>query len=986
MALQKIIMPLVFSQGIETKTDSKQQMIGVLRSAKNIIWETIGQLRKRNGYDEVILRDTEGVRITNVDRTSKFKNELLVFAENRLWSFSESLQRLSDKGAVYSATPESLAVLNNSYNHNTVDSLVVSGFTVFVYHNSTLNDVRYSVQDNETGSLLVSDDVVAASSEFIRVGNINNTVFVVYASGTDVFYKSFNVYQPENLSTAAVLANNLSAADPRIDVTSSSTKVFVAYNSTVVGAAVRVVSILSDGSLGTGVGINGSNNAESLHIFLDSLERLVVSWSESTTVNYAIANFTLLGLLLTPTVIETVSNCNNITAVETEEGVYQFHYQITVAASYNHFLRQNTGDVAGVVGTPAPFVRSLGLAAKSFKVNDAVYVVTAYQSDLQSTYFILDSDGNAVVKFSPQIGGGHAANGVLPTVWKLSETKVLIPSLIKGKSEADNGVFFSLLGVLRTFVEFDPPVKFDNVLLGENLHIAGGVLQAYDGDMVVEHGFHVFPESVAAGANSPTGGSMSDGNYGYLAVYRWTDNGGQEHFSVPSVPVDVVLSAGGTTQTQAISVPTLRLTAKTNVVLELYRTENNGTIYYLTSSTTMPTFNDKTVDAITIVDTTSDTALISRQALYTTGGVLENDAPPSATVLSVHTASNRVFLTDEDPNLLIYSKIRESKKPVEFSSALVIPVDPVGGDITAHISMDEKLIIFEEGACFYIAGGGPNNLGEQDTFTTPERISTDIGCIEPRSVVLTPDGVMFKSRKGIYLLTRGLELQYVGAPVEEFNSLGITSAKVIGSKNQVRFTTQNGECLVYNYFLKLWGTFDNHAANSAEVIGDDYYYIRTDSSLFIENSTSFSDNGSAISMSIETGWMSFNQLQGFQRVYKMMVLGAYKSPHMLKVEVAYDFNEAYVDEKIITPTDDFVSDSRYGDDSPYGAGSPYGGDGNVYQARFNFDRQKCQAIKLRISDVQSQVGEGLSLSAFTLQIGGKAGVNKVGVNRKYGVT
>jgi len=243
---------------------------------------------------------------------------------------------------------------------------------------------------------------------------------------------------------------------------------------------------------------------------------------------------------------------------------------------------------------------------------------------------------------------------------------------------------------------------------------------------------------------------------------------------------------------------------------------------------------------------------------------------------------------------------------------------------------------------------------------------------------------MFKSRKGIFQLDRGLNLSYIGAAVEDYNDLTITSAKVVGEVNQVRFTT-TGDCLVYNYQLGLWGTFDNHQAISAETVGNDYYYVRNDSILFKEDRESFSDNGSSINMSIETGWMSFNQLQGFQRIYKMLILAGYKSPHQLRIQVAYDFNEAWVEEKIITPNADFLSNSRYGDDSPYGSGTPYGGDGNVYQARFDFSRQKCQSIKLRISDLQSESGEGLSLSVFTIEMGGKKGLFKPGQNRIYGV-
>jgi len=433
-----------------------------------------------------------------------------------------------------------------------------------------------------------------------------------------------------------------------------------------------------------------------------------------------------------------------------------------------------------------------------------------------------------------------------------------------------------------------------------------------------------------------------------------------------------------------VQVPTLRLTSKEDVVLELYRTEDAGSIYYLASSVSVPTFNDTTVDTVTILDGTTDAILITKQALYTTGGVLDNAPAPAASFIGTHTASDRLFVIVENSNILQYSKQRFGRAPVEFNEALQMNIDTVGGTLSAVASMDEKLIVWAQDATFFVAGSGPNNLGEQDNYTLPERISTDVGCTEPASIVLIPDGIMFKSRKGIFLLTRALALDYIGAPVEEFNDLEITSAKVVPKLNQVRFTNQTGDCLVYNYVLKIWCTFDNHQANSAEVVENNYYYVRTDSQLFKENETSFADNGSPISIAIETGWMSFNNIQGFQRVYKMLVLASYKSEHQLRVQVAYDFNDAWVQECLITPTDEFLEGTTYGEDSPYGSGTPYGGDGNVYQARFDFARQKCQSFKMRISDVQSTAGEGLSLSVFTLQVGAKTGLNKPNQNRVFG--
>ena len=106
--------------------------------------------------------------------------------------------------------------------------------------------------------------------------------------------------------------------------------------------------------------------------------------------------------------------------------------------------------------------------------------------------------------------------------------------------------------------------------------------------------------------------------------------------------------------------------------------------------------------------------------------------------------------------------------------------------------MDEKLVIFEDDRIFYLTGSGPNATGQQNNFSDPQLVTSDVGCSNTRSIVQTPKGLMFMSNKGIYLLDRGLSTHYIGAPVEAYNSLTITSAILIQDENQVRFTASDG--------------------------------------------------------------------------------------------------------------------------------------------------------------------------------------------------
>jgi hypothetical protein len=450
------------------------------------------------------------------------------------------------------------------------------------------------------------------------------------------------------------------------------------------------------------------------------------------------------------------------------------------------------------------------------------------------------------------------------------------------------------------------------------------------------------------------------------------------------LPLTVTLSGGGSTQVATITIPTLRLTDKENVAIELYRTEDDGTSYYKVTNDLSPLMNDTSVDSVNFTDTLSDTSLIAKEALYTTGGVYENVQAPASFQVATYNG-DRLAVVGEQANRVYFSKQVTEGFPVEFTDLIYRDTDQVGGPITMIKAMSDKLIATSEDCTYYAAGEGPDNRGQNDTLSNFEDVAGDIGCTEPASAVLTSNGLYYKSRKGIYVLTGNLSLSYIGARVEEYNSSTITSAKVVGQLNQIRFTLSESRALVYNYNLDRWATFENHGARSAEVVGNDYFYLREDGTPYKENRTKFADGSSPIKFRIETGWLSLTGLQGFQRAYKALLLGDFKSAHKLRIKVAYDFKEAWVHEVLINPTD-FINDSTYGDDSPYGSGSPYGGDGNLYQMRVDFKQQRCQSIKLLIEDAQTEAGEGLSLSGITIEVGAKAGVQRVPTANQYGTS
>lgn len=1188
MALQKQNIVLPIDKGLDTKLDPKQEEIGFLRKAQNVVYETVRMLRKRNGYVLLDAVTSTNAEISNPIKLAKLKSELLLFTDTNLYAYSETRAQFVDRGHISSVSSKEISIIKNANSQSQVDGMTLEGFTIFAWTDSS-GGVKYSVQDIVNGSFIVSNVSVSATGERPVLASAEGTVFIVYGEGANLRFKTFSILAPETLSAATLIASDLSTTNGLIDAESASDRIIVAYNADNSGDNVSLLTLLPDGSASSIVQITGESATHALDVSIDSNSRVVVAYSDNTAVKYTIFPLTLAAALLTETVVETIAGVTSLCITNPSSGNYEIYFEVSAPGVGTNYIKRADLDTSGTVTNLEVFKRSVGLGARAFRRDGVTYVVAVLDSEVQSSYFIFNENGKITTKLANQTAAGPIDYGVLqPVIESSTDDTFLVPLIVHSRVQSDNGTFFSTDGVAAVLLNFSPATVYSNAQMAETLHICAGILKGYDGATVTEHGILVFPEvltkktplditiatttqgvvpvsevqklsysatpasgtfkitigaettgalnwndsnatietaieaftaitavtitgSFAAGhtitfddpvapitqititdnllldggaaaitvtpttltegvtgvpevqtisfsavptvgeftlnidteitaavnytqgapelkaaiealpsittvtvtGNFTTGftvtfdapvapieqaivnstslntistpGELTNGTRSYVAVYRWTDNNGRDHRSTPTLtPLQVVLSGGSDTQAVTVRVPTLRVTEKEDVVLELYRTEDAGVTYYKVTDDLNPIISDPTVDYIDILDTVSDADLISNQILYTTGGVLENIAAPAAFQVTAYNG-NRLAVVDEASTRVFFSKQLTEGGPVEFTDAIYRDIDPVGGTVNAIASMNEKLLIFTKDACFYVSGDGPTNVGLQDTMNTPEVIALDIGCIDPDSTVLTPGGTVFKSRKGIWRVGPGLGLEYVGARAEEFNSTVITSAQIVGELNQLRFTLSRDRALVYNYHLDKWATFENHGARSAIVIGNDYYYLREDGSLYKEDRETFSDAGSTIKMRIETGWMSFADLQGFQRAYHLLLLGSFKSPHKIRVKISYDFIESYVQEVLID-TANFVSAPLYGSDPTYGDSPVYGGYGALEQMRVNLKQQKCQAIKLTIEDAQSTPGEGLSLSGITIRAGAKDGTNKMAAIRKFGAS
>lgn len=982
MALQKQLVQLAFGQGLEQDTDEKMLDAGKLLVCENAIFKKRGRLSKRSGYDKLSNLTATGSTLSSGTYLADFNSELLQYSNQKLYSYSQSTESWIDKGSIVPSTIRSYQIVKNTASQPQCDSAHNNGISVYAYEDSR-GGVRVSVYDSVTETPIAVDQLLRSGSTRARCVALDIYLYVFYYDSGNLYVRRISSLDPGSIGAEVLVSSTVNTTNPNYDVLSfADVRICWAHN--VQGSSqVKAGFVDSNPTVLSGVfapvSFTGAAT-DSLGLVLGTNSTINILYSNTSNGLSAYVTNIGLGTVAGPVVIDshTSTAIKNVTGSVNATGITAF-YEISAAATYNTYVKTNTLTQAGTAGTASVFLRSVGLMSKAFSFGDQLFVGTVHQSTLQPTYFIHRSDGITVAKMQPLLAGGLTSRPILANVDETSSGVFEFAFTNKVRLESESGAVFSPLGVTKTSVSFNQPNGFVTAQLGNNLHIAGGVLNIYDGQSVVEHGFHLYPENVSAATSGSSG--LANGTYQYSVVYEWIDNFGQVHYSAPSVPISVTVSSGP--KQVDLTIPTLRITEKkgsrTNVNVTVYRTTASGTTFYKVTSVSSPLANNTAADTVSFSDTNADSAILSNQILYTTGGTLENAGAPACEFCDVY--KNRLFLTGlENGQVTWYSKLRDPDFPVEFSDAFTLTTESQGKRLNSLAVLDDKIVLFKKDRFFITYGDGPNNAGLGGGFAEPEFVTADAGCSAPKSIVRTPSGIMFKSDKGIYLLDRQLGLSYVGAGVEDYNSYEVVSGVLSADVNQVRFGLTNGPCLVYDYYRGQWSTFTAHDQLDALIWDGNYTMLRQNGRVYTQNPSIFKDDFSSYRLKLQSGWIALAQQTGYQRVYKLYFLGEYKSDHMLRVKIYYDYSMASYKEYIFKPTTD-LEISYYGDSSPYGDESVLGGENRAYRFQVALDRQKCGAIKFEIEDLTTSATlesqESYTISAVGLLVGIKQNMTAI---------
>lgn len=1009
MALEKRLVSIPLGVGgVDTRSDAKAIMPPRLHTLTNGVFTTPSSARKRYGYTAISTQEwyNGGAQaVAGARLIGTLNDELLAGDGEALMSYSNGY--LAHRGYLtpFQVSSTSIRPAIQAYNSDCASTGAITVYAWEEYHTSgTVMGIQYlAVDDNTGGTIGAGWLAYHTSTSYSRpmVIAVGSSIHVYYVDQAGTTIKVMVITRSGATVTGSLVtvASDIHGSLTFYDVRKAGTQALVVYNSST-ATTIKHGYVSEAGSVGAFTTRTTAAAVSALGCAVDdSTLAYAIMWAmnSSTTVTAGLFNSNA-SQLVAPTTLGTSypsTTFINITGAIVSGATSKLHvlvdYEVNSGIVYHATLTS-----AGAATNGLRWFRQSMLASHAWVHGGYVYCTiiggTWNGQTARNNLFVArcgtivdDGPGSPYPNTSasptqPRRWDRYiAAGGFLPLASRGNKDDWVmlghVSTLTGPKYRAVFGHYIDIDGErgLRS-VDLDTTETSPLVQAGACAYMPSAQgLSQYDGRYVTECGFWMYPptpsSSLIAGTNLDANAS-----YGYRVYYEWTNNRGERE---RSSAVEITVTTTSSRQVRLTLYPLVH-TNKTrdlginDAQIVVYRTLGGETDAYYRVTNVDPDIvgvanayirNDPTVETITWDDNMTDTAASAKEQDYLSAGELDEVAPIASRVIA--TGNGRVFLAGfDDPNLIRYSKTRTTGQALAFNEALEIVLDAGVGPITGMAMLQDSLVAFRETATFVIGGDGFDNAGTGTTLTPPRLISEEIGCVNQRSIVTTPMGIFFQSKRGFYVVGPD-GMKYLGEMVESYNSQTVLAAVVMPGTHEVRLTMSGGGTLLYDLLAGQWSTWTIGGIDAC--VWQNQYVRLVDATAAIhkEVADQYHDNSSTYTMVMRLPWIRLGSLSGFQRIYKVRVLGDYRSGHKIRVKVRYNYSETVVstftwDATTIGSTD--------------------------YQFEIRLARQQCEAISLEfediVDDVPNALRESYRLNELLLVIGVKPGTWLDAANKK----
>jgi hypothetical protein len=957
-----------FGGGIDEGTRDELNEPGAWAVLENIRQDARGAASKRYGFTALGTLRYDGTSPTAGYKLAADRDTIVRVVDGIAEVYSATSGRWRSLGRVPACASRIVDTPNigksSSY---MIDADYVNGYFAVSWFGVTDQDAIAAVFD-ANGSFVRVPEVIDSSSVsavpyLTVVGNYLILVRAITATDIKAWYldtTSATTLETGWVAFGALLANDGSST---YILHSLGAKAAIAYVNNSAGTSRLTVKTFDTSGVLQTQTVNTSSVTPSVTSLAGSIsDTLWVAWNEGVDVKVRgldPTSITATALATTDTVLTTVADVPGVIGIAagSTAGTARL-FANDESLTHIHYAGITTSGGAAVGGTEYITSGAVG-AGRPYQLGGRYYVpVVCDEDNSQNTLVIVDWTENEnylrpIANPAPSLSAPNLA-GTQKIFAGASSTKLYTPLSIKRNGVADGTSLLEL--------DFAATSTGLTARHGGSLYFSGALLHYSDGARVAEAGFMFRPLA----PEISTSGTGITGTFSYVWVIEEVDGDGNWHISGVSDPTSSgsVTNKTITVNTTPTCVTSRRFPAGKDVSplrYALYRTVTGAEPpYYRVATVT----NDPTASVV-YNDTTADATLIANPKLYSQpsvdGTAKDRRAPAGLNVIAEY---NGMVVGGAGSDLW-YSGQPISGEGAWFNPIFVVPFPE---DITGLASQDGALIVFSRRSIHIVAGGPPSDNGSSDLMGTPRRLSSDVGCIDPRSICVTSLGVFFQSERGIEVLTRGQQVEWVGESVQTTLAAYpiITSATIdpvsstvlieCAASEAAGLVSGNGRTLVYDLALRTWTstdirlTSDGVPAQSGCIVytssGYRYAWIRANGTVYYEDRTTHLDASAWVSMRAISPWIKAAGLQGPQMVSRATLLAKRSTHHDVNVSFAYDYASTYKTTRLYTATQLNTLVSALPNmqlDHP-----------------LHDDAQPCESVRIRISDATPSTGQAVT--------------------------